>query len=111
VIRKSLVSPGCRYRFLLVFAMHSGYTSCDPATVVAVGSDAFIGQIAMLRKSRFAFVALVLPTAVIDKGYLAYTEPTRGRAVMTAVYLVGCIGSIVIWRSERRGESSRLIKQ
>jgi hypothetical protein len=65
----------------------------------------------MLRRSRFAFVALVLATAVIDKGYQVYTEPTFGRGVMTVTYLFGCIGSIVIWRSERRGESSRLVEK
>ena len=65
----------------------------------------------MLRKSRFAFVALVLATAVIDKGYQAYTEPTLRREVMTAVYLVGCVLSVVFWWSECRGESSRLIKK
>ena len=65
----------------------------------------------MLRKSRFAFVALVLVTAVIDKGYQAYMEPTLRREVMTGVYLIGCILSVFFWWSECRGESSERPKK
>jgi hypothetical protein len=51
----------------------------------------------MNKSNWFAFVAVIMIVAVIDKSYAAYLTGSTSNIVMVAVYLMGFVAALRAW--------------